>query len=300
MNIVVCGGTGLIGSKLVECLVNDNHHVFILTRNSENKTKTNNISYINWLNPGDTPEKSLENIDVVINLAGETINSRWTANQKEKILSSRLEATRNCLALMKKLSKKPDVFLNASAVGFYGTSLVTKYTEEDTHPGEDFLATVVQQWEQEAKKAEELGIRTVFLRFGVVLASEGGALVKMLLPYKLFVGGTVGTGKQWLSWIHIDDAVDLITFAIKTNAISGPINITAPNPMKMKQFGKEIGERLRKPHWLPAPSFALKLLLGEMSMLVLEGQNVFPKKAIDHGFQFSYSNLKEALENLKL
>lgn len=259
-----------------------------------------NVTYINWLGPDDKPENFLQDIDVVINLAGETINSRWTARQKEKILSSRVEATRNCLELMRKLSKKPDVFLNASAVGFYGTSLSNRFTEENTTAGTDFLATVVSNWEQEAMKAQEIGIRTVLLRFGVILASEGGALAKMLLPYKFFVGGTVGSGKQWLSWIHIDDAIELIQFAITHDSIKGPLNITAPNPKQMSEVGKHIGERLKKPHWIPAPSFALKILLGEMSMLVLEGQHVYPKKAIDHGYQFSYSNLNEALENLQL
>ncbi|QOY36723.1 TIGR01777 family oxidoreductase [Anaerobacillus isosaccharinicus] len=300
MNIVICGGTGLIGSKLVETLVKEKHHIYILTRNTTNKEKTDYITYLSWLNPGDQPEKLLENIDVFINLAGETINSRWTTNQKERILKSRLEATRNCISLMEKLEKKPSVYLNASAVGFYGTSLTSIFTEQETHAGKDFLALVVEEWEAEAKKAEHLGIRTVFLRFGVVLADSGGALAKMILPYKLFAGGTVGSGQQWLSWVHIDDAVDLIRFAITNSDIQGPLNITSPNPMQMKEFGKTLGNVLGKPHWIPAPSFALKLILGEMSILVLEGQYVIPKKAIDHGFQFTYSNLNEALKSLNL
>ncbi|MCT8136928.1 TIGR01777 family protein [Anaerobacillus sp. CMMVII] len=300
MNIVICGGTGLIGSKLVESLVKEDHHVFILTRNTKNKNKTANVTYISWLNAGDQPEHHLENIDVVINLAGETINSRWTNEQKERILNSRIEATENCLALMKRLTKKPSVFLNASAVGFYGTSLTESFTEDHQEAGTDFLASVVEKWEQEAEKASSIGVRTVMLRFGVILASDGGALQKMVLPYKLLAGGTIGSGQQWLSWIHIDDAVNLIRFAINNKDISGPLNITAPHPMKMKDFGKSLGQRIGKPHWLPTPSFALKLLLGEMSLLVLEGQNVYPKKAIQHGFRFTYPTLKETLDHLEI
>ncbi|MFN7252850.1 MAG: TIGR01777 family oxidoreductase [Anaerobacillus sp.] len=300
MNIVICGGTGLIGSSLVDSLVKDKHHIYILTRNPQNKKKIDNITYIKWLGSDDTPEQHLENIDVIINLAGETINSRWTTDQKQRILNSRITATRNCISLIERLKKKPAVFLNASAVGFYGTSLSSIFTEEQDEAGTDFLATVVEEWEQEAKKVELLGVRTVFLRFGVILAKDGGALSKMILPYKLFAGGTIGSGQQWLSWIHIEDAVNLIKFAIENGEISGPLNITAPHPMRMKEFGKTLGAIIHKPHWLPTPSFALKLLLGEMSVLVLEGQNVVPKKAIDHGFQFKYPNLNEALKSLNL
>lgn len=300
MNIVICGGTGLIGSKLVESLVNEKHHIYILTRNATNKKKTDHVTYINWLNSGDKPEQHLENIEVVINLAGETINSRWTIEQKERILTSRIEATRNCIALMEKLPQKPSVFLNASAIGFYGTSLTSIFTEAETKAGTDFLATVVDKWEQEAKKAEKLGIRLVLLRFGVVLASTGGALSKMVLPYKLFAGGSIGSGQQWLSWIHVDDTVNLIKFAIENDKICGPMNLTAPHPKQMEAFGKTLGSVLGKPHWLPTPSLALKLLLGEMSILVLEGQNVLPKKAIDHGYEFTYPNLTDALKNLDI
>lgn len=298
MNVVIAGGTGLIGSQLVELLLKDDHHIYILTRNANNKKKTTKITYINWLNEGDKPEKKLQNIDVVVNLAGQSINNRWTRAEKKRILSSRISATKNCLTLIENLSKKPNVFLNASAVGFYGTSQTNTFTEADKKAGTDFLASVVAQWEEEATNAEKLGIRTVLLRFGVVLAKEGGALNKMLLPYKFFAGGTVGSGQQWLSWIHIDDAVKIIRFAIKNEQIIGPINITAPNPKQMKNFGKTLATVLNKPHWLPAPSLALKLLLGEMSMLVLQGQKAIPKKAEESGYQFQFPELDAALKNL--
>lgn len=297
MNIVIAGGTGLIGSGLVKKLSGENHHIYILTRNSAKKTNSNKITYVNWLNSGDQPEKKLQDIDAFINLAGETINSRWTKEQKEKILISRLDATNNCIDLIKKLNKRPNVFLNASAIGFYGTSLENTYTE-DSRPGNDFLATVVKKWEEQALKARDLEIRTVLLRFGVVLANNGGALQKMILPYKLFAGGNLGSGKQWLSWIHITDAIKMILFALENENIQGPMNITTAEPQRMKQFGKAVGAALNKPHWLPTPSFALKLLLGEMSMLVLEGQRVEPIVALTNGFQYSFPKLEDALNDL--
>jgi uncharacterized protein (TIGR01777 family) len=199
---------------------------------------------------------------------------------------------------MEKLNRKPNTFLNASAVGFYGTSQTKIFTEADHKAGTDFLASVVEKWEAEATKVEQIGIRTVLLRFGVVLAKDGGALSKMLLPYKFFAGGTVGSGKQWLSWVHVDDLVKMIDFAIKNEHVKGAINITAPHPVQMKVFGQTLASVLNKPHWLPAPSLALKLVLGEMSMLVLEGQKVLPKKAQDLGYQFQYPRLDAALKNL--
>lgn len=300
MNIVVAGGTGLIGQKLVKHFIEQNHHVFILTRNSGNKKSTDQLTYVNWLNDYDRPEETLKDIDVLINLAGTSINSRWTEEQKQRILSSRIEATKNCLQLIERLNKKPTVFLNASAVGFYGTSRTETYTEAEQTAGSDFLATVVKKWEGEALRGEDQGVRTVLLRFGVVLANEGGALKKMILPYKLLVGGTIGSGQQWLSWIHIEDAIRMIEFAMNNDTIRGPLNVTSPTPVKMEYFGKALSEVLHRPHWLPTPSFALKLALGEMSLLVLEGQKVLPKKAVDFGFEFSYPELKSALSSLKL
>lgn len=300
MNIVIAGGTGLIGSHLIKKFTSHDNHIYILTRSATNKKATTNITYINWLTEGAEPEKELDDIDVFINLAGASINSRWTDQQKQRILSSRIEATQNCISLMKKLSKKPKVFLNASAVGYYGTSFSNVYTEESRESGTDFLASVVQKWEQEALKAEELGIRTVLLRFGVILADDGGALTKMLLPYKLFIGGTIGTGEQWLSWVHIEDAINMIDYAIYHENISGPLNVTAPTPVQMKQFGETLGTVLKRPHWIPVPAFILKLLLGEMSLLVVEGQKVIPKKAVDNGFNFQFSNISEALKSLNL
>lgn len=194
------------------------------------------------------------------------------------------------------IDDKPEVLVNASAVGFYGMSDEKIFTEADDPSANDFLATVVRSWEAEAKKAEQFGVRTVLARFGIVLGKEG-ALPLMALPYKLGAGGTVGTGKQWLSWIHVADVAGLIRFAIEHEQISGPINVTAPEPLKMKEFGKAIGKTLHRPHWLPVPSFALKILLGEMSEMLLSGQRAVPAKAVEFGYSYKFPQLPEALED---
>ncbi|OIJ17278.1 TIGR01777 family protein [Anaerobacillus alkalilacustris] len=300
MKIVIAGGTGLIGAHLVKKLAHEGHHIYILTRNVQNKKTNMNTTYVKWLSKDSKTEQQLTDIDVFINLAGETINRRWTKKHKERILHSRIEATRKCISLMKTLNRLPKVFLNASAIGLYGTSLTDTFTENNQLVGDDFLSSVVQKWEKEALKAELLGVRTVLLRFGVVLAKEGGALTKMLLPYQLLIGGTIGSGRQWVSWIHIDDAVNMIYFAINNENINGALNITGPEPIQMSSFGKAIGTTLQKPHWLPVPSFLLKILLGEMSTLVLDGQKVLPNKSMNQGYQFTYSNINDALKNFTL
>lgn len=258
---------------------------------------TEDIHYIQWKAEDENfPPTS---IDAFINLAGESINSgRWTKERKEQILTSRVNTTKGIIRQFTTLSKPPKVFINASAIGYYGTSLTETFTERHLRHGNDFLATTVVAWEQEAAKAEKLGIRTVYTRFGIVLGKDGGALSKMLLPYQLFIGGTVGSGKQWMSWVHLDDVVNMITFALETEAIQGPLNITAPHPITMKEFGQMIAKVMKKPHWIPVPSFALKLLLGEMSTLILDGQKALPEKALHNGYIYSYANLEEALMNI--
>lgn len=240
----------------------------------------------------------LSSIDVVINLAGESINSRWTKKQKESILNSRIQTTKGLIKQLQKLNTKPSTFINASAIGYYGTSETESFTEQHETPGNDFLANTVYSWEQEASKARSLGIRTIYARLGVVLGADGGALPKMLLPYQFYIGGTIGSGNQWLSWIHIDDVVRLIDFIIHKEEVDGPFNITAPLPIRMKEFGETIATIMKKPHWLPVPSFMLHTLLGEMSILVLEGQHVLPTKAIEHGYQYTFPTVDHALQNI--
>lgn len=297
MEIAISGGTGFIGKALALYLASNGHTVYILTRQLRVNHSPSNIQYIKW----DAADSKfpLPSIDVVINLAGESINNgRWTKKQKERIVNSRLQTTQGLIKQLQMLPQSPHTFINASAIGYYGTSETETFTENHLQPGNDFLATTVKLWEEEASKAATLGIRTVYTRFGVVLGKDGGALPKMLLPYQLFIGGTIGSGNQLLSWVHLEDVVRMIDFAIHTKEVNGALNVTAPHPVTMKEFGKTIAKVMHRPHWLPVPAFALKTLLGEMSTLILQGQNVLPQKAIQHGYTHSYDTLEHALQNI--
>ncbi|WP_456276731.1 TIGR01777 family oxidoreductase [Bacillus sp. AK128] len=299
MNIAITGGTGFVGKALTNSFIENGHHVYILTRSANKEATAEGIHYVQWLTEGSEPEQELNNIDVFINLAGESLNSgRWTSERKARIVNSRVTATKEVIRILQLLQKKPSVLINASAVGYYGISREKEFTEESQEHGNDFLAETVITWEKEASEAKKLGVRTVFTRFGIILDRDEGALPKMLLPYRLYAGGTVGSGEQWLSWVHIDDVVGMIQFAIDESKIEGPLNVVSPQPVKMKEFGKTIARVMKKPHWLPAPSFALKALLGEMSILVLEGQKVLPKKAEQYKYDFVYQRLDDALTNI--
>lgn len=300
MRILIAGGTGFIGSQLTEKLVQEQHDLFVLTRNPERNTNTKQVTYIEWLRKGTKPEKQLPSIDAVINLAGESLNSgRWNEKRKQAIMNSRIQSTRELIRIIQNLPEPPGVLIQASAIGYYGTSSDETFTENHAESGNDFLADVVTRWEEEAKKADSL-LRTVIIRFGVVLGNKGGALPKMVLPYKWFIGGKVGTGRQWVSWIHVDDLVNLIDFSMKNSQVRGVLNGTAPSPVRNEEFGKTIGQLLHRPHWMPVPSFALRVLFGEMSLLLLEGQKVLPEKAMDYGFSFTYPKLDQALESILL
>ncbi|MBT2681517.1 TIGR01777 family oxidoreductase [Bacillus sp. ISL-35] len=296
MKIAITGGTGLVGSALSSELVRNGHEVIILTRKS-NEQDSHNPRYVQWLNPADQPENELEGTDAIVNLAGATINDRWTDEYKQRIIDSRIKATTEVNRIIKALENKPPVLINASAVGYYGTSLTEEFTEQ-ANPANDFLADTVRRWEAEAIHANESGTRIVLCRFGVILDKKGGALPKMILPYKLFAGGKVGSGNQWLSWIHIDDVIRGIMFAIENDRLDGPVNFVAPSPVTMDQFGQILSKVLGRPHWLPVPSFALKIAMGDMSMLVLEGQKVVPAKLLTSGFNFKYTDLEKALREI--
>ncbi|WP_059172669.1 TIGR01777 family oxidoreductase [Bacillus sp. FJAT-27445] len=297
MKIAIAGGSGFLGSALAEDLLAKGHEVFILTRGKKESGRKE-LTYVQWLSEGCRPEHQLAGVKAFINLAGESLNSgRWTPERKERLLTSRLSASNEAVRIMAAMKEKPKVHIAASAVGFYGTSEERTFTEENA-PGNDFLAELVKRWEEASIKAGDLGIRTVLCRFGIILDSEEGALPRISLPYKLFGGGTVGSGRQWVSWIHLDDAIGGILFAIENEGVSGPVNFTAPEPVSMKEFGKTVGKVLGRPHWLPVPGFALKLMLGEMSTLVLEGQRVMPKKILDAGYSFRHPVLEPALKNI--
>ena len=297
-NILISGGTGFVGKHITDLLTKEQFKIFILTRNANNKSKQENVSYVEWLTPQSMPEKNLPRIDAVINLAGESINGRWTDDKKQKILNSRLKATESLLDLAKKLPDLPSVWINASAIGYYGTSDKEVFTEQTTRHGTDFLAEVVKAWETKASEAKELGCRTVFTRFGLILGSDGGVLPQLTLPYRFFAGGTVGSGEQWVSWVHVEDVARLIKEVLQNDKYEGPVNATAPGPVTMKEFGQVTGDVMHRPHWLPAPSFAFKLLFGEMSMLILNGQQVLPEKAMNLDFSFKFPHLKGALHDL--
>lgn len=296
MKIAVTGGTGFVGRALTEELLAHHHEVLILTRNPDKHEERPGVSYIKWLSDGAKPEESLEGIHAFINLAGESINSgRWTDERKKRILNSRITSTQEVLNVCKALKQKPSCLINASAIGTYPSSKTNTYTEASDERAEDFLGETVQIWEKEAEKVSGLGIRVAFSRFGIILGKDEGALPRIALPYKMFVGGTVGSGEQWMSWVHIKDIARALRFIAETESISGPVNVTAPSPVTMKEFGKTLGSVLGRPHWLPVPAFALKVAMGEMSALVLEGQKVLPSVLLEHGYQFEYPELHSAL-----
>lgn len=297
MKVAIAGGTGLVGSKLVTLLKERGDEVFILTRGKEGFSE--GITYINWLSNNTNPATALEGIDAFINLAGVSLNGgRWTEEFKKQIYSSRMQATNEAFTILQSLKNRPSVYINASAVGIYPNSQTEIYTEKSHKVATDFLGVTVKDWEQHAKSFNELGMRTAYTRFGVILDKEQGALPRMVMPYQYFVGGTIGSGEQWLSWVHVEDAARAIIFIIDNEQVEGPVNVTSPNVKRMKQFGKIIGDVLKKPHWLKVPRFALKTALGEQSQLVIDGQYVLPEKLIEHGFTFKFASLDDALRDL--
>lgn len=278
MKIILTGGTGFIGRALSRRLLERGDEAVLLTRKQ--------------IPPSPS---SLEGIDAVINLAGEPIAGRWTKEKKEKIRGSRIDTTRAITVALTKVRQKPKLLINASAVGYYGDTKEAA-VDESSPTGCDFLAGVCHEWEEAAKEAEKEGVRVVRLRFGVVLEKDGGALKKMLPPFKLFVGGPIGSGNQWFPWIHRDDLIGAILFALENKTVSGPVNVVAPEQIRQKEFSKIIGKVLRRPSWLPVPSFVLKLLLGEMAEMLLTGQKVIPKKLTETGFRFQFPDPESALK----
>ena len=297
MKIVIAGGSGFIGRKLTDILLSAGHEICILSRDKMQNDK--NIKYVKWLQNNTFPENEIGHADAFINLAGVSINEgRWTEQHQKQIYDSRMTATDELLRIIKALPSKPSVLVNASAIGIYPASETVIYTEQSKEYPDDFLARTVHDWEQKASTVETDGIRAAFMRFGVVLGNKDGALPLMVLPYKLFVGGKVGTGNQWVSWVHVEDVARAIAFAVENDNVRGPVNVTAPFPKRMKYVGLTIGSVLHRPHWFPVPSFAMKLALGKKSSLVLKGQYVLPEVLTANGFDFSFPSLESALENL--
>ena len=299
MKIAITGGTGFVGRALTEELLSHEHEILILTRNPDKHKARTGVKYVKWLSDGARPEETLEGIHAFINLAGESINSgRWTDERKKRIINSRITSTGEVINIIKALKQKPACLINASAIGYYPSSRTNTYTEASMETADNFLGETVQIWEKEAAKAKQLGVRVAYTRFGIILGKDEGALPRIALPYKMFVGGTVGTGEQWMSWVHIKDIARAVHFVAETEEIAGPVNVTAPSPVTMKEFGKTLGAVMGRPHWIPVPSFALKAAMGEMSSLVLEGQKVLPSVLSEHGFKFKYPELKSALMDI--
>ncbi|WP_301109680.1 TIGR01777 family oxidoreductase [Sporosarcina sp.] len=297
MKVAITGGTGFIGSILTAKLQQNGHDVIILTRKPS--SEHDGIQYVQWLTDHAAPENEIGHLDAIVNLAGVSIDEgRWTSERKKAIRDSRITATQEVLRIVRTLPEKPSVLVNASAIGIYPPSLTAEYTDSSTAVGENFLAKTVYDWENLAEHAGDLGVRTVFTRFGIVLGKKGGALPLIKLPYQLFAGGKIGSGNQWFSWVHVDDVANAIIFSLENNAVKGPVNVVAPSPMHMNAFGKTIAKVLGRPHWFPVPSFAMELALGEKSIVVLEGQHVLPTKLLQNGFTFQYPSLEPALKNL--
>ena len=299
MNLVVAGGTGFIGSALCSRLIERGHSLTLLTRSTSSDTVSPNKAWITW-NPDAAGawEQALDGTDGVINLAGEPIaGKRWTEAQKKKIRSSRINTTRALVTAIGKAKEKPKFLLNASAIGYYGPH-GDELLAEEQGPGNDFLSRVCSDWEEEAKRAEGHGLRVVRLRTGIVLGKGGGALSKMVPPFKLFIGGPLGSGRQWMSWIHLEDEIGLIQFLIEHPNARGAINSTAPNPVTMKEFCRTLGSVLHRPSWAPVPAFALRVMLGEMAEMLLTGQRVIPAEAQKLGYKFRYPTIPEALRSL--
>lgn len=299
MKAVIAGGTGFVGKELTNELILHGYDVYILTRNTENKKEKDRLHYVKWLSNGAKPEAELNGVDVFINLAGESINSsRWTEERKKRILDSRIASTREIIRIMKALEQKPNVLVNASAIGIYPDSETDTFVESSQAAGSGFLSNVVNIWEQEAIEADKAGIRTVLARFGIILGAEDGALPRMAMPYKFGAGGKIGSGRQWMSWIHVKDVARAIRFATENESVEGPVNMTAPNPVQMNDLGKTLAKTLGRPHWLFVPKAALKIALGDMSTLVLDGQKVLPAKLLKAGFHFNFPLVRGALNDL--
>jgi uncharacterized protein (TIGR01777 family) len=296
MKIAVTGATGLIGSALCAKLRKEGNEVLVLSRR---ESLSSPFTVVPW-DPkrGELDARPLEGIDAAVHLAGESIAKRWTSAQKEQIRASRVEGTRLLVDGLRKLSKPPSVLVGSSAVGYYGNR-GDEELDETSAPGTGYLTEICRAWEAETARASELGMRVVSLRTGIVLSTKGGALAQMLLPFKLGLGGPVGSGKQWMSWIHIDDVVGGFQFALQQAKLSGVANLTGPRPARNAEFTKALGRALGRPAFLPAPGFALKLVFGEMAQdLLLDGQKVLPRRLEGAGYRFQHTDLDEALSDV--
>jgi hypothetical protein len=301
MKILVTGGTGFVGRPLVRKLVENNHEVVLLSRNPEaaKSALALPLTVFKWDPEASTPPKeAYQGIEGIVHLAGESIAAgRWTEKQKKKILDSRTLSTRNLLKGAVEAGVKPKALVMASAIGIYGDRGNDSLSESSPQ-GIGFLADVCRAWEKESQYPGLESVRKVNLRIGIVLGKDGGALQKLLPLFKLGGGGPVGNGKQWMSWIHRSDLVEMILYSLTHDNVSGAVNAVAPNPSTNAEFSKALGKAVNRPAFMPAPAIALKLAMGEMSELVLASQKVEAKKILDSGFVFTYPKIQEALDEI--
>jgi uncharacterized protein len=307
MKIVIAGGTGFLGSPLAEMYAEDGHEVRVLSRSlipgdtrHDPGTGVPGITRVGWKPDGSTGPWApvVEGADAVINLSGESLSGkRWSPQRKAEFRTSRILATRSLAAAIRAARTPPPVFISGSAVGYYGPRNGQPLSESDP-PGTDFLAQLCVEWEQEAGKAERPGTRVVTIRTGLVLERSGGPLPEMMKPFKFFVGGPVGSGRQYVSWIHRLDWIEIVRWVVQTPTVAGPLNATAPHPITNRELARALGRALHRPSLVPAPSFALKIALGEMADLVLTGQRVLPSQAQKQGYHFRYPEIDQAFRGI--
>jgi uncharacterized protein len=294
---LISGGTGFIGNYLCERLMKEGHYLTLITRSPEQYKEENskNQRFISW--DSDLAQE-MNRADVVINLVGENLfGKRWTDEVKKRLYNSRIDSTKMLVEAMKKAESPPELLVSASGVNYYGDS-GDKLLDEDSEPGNDFLAKLCIDWEAEARKAEEAGVRVAIARLGIVLEEDGGMIEKMKLPFKLFVGGSLGSGKQYLSWIHMTDLCNALIFPVEESELSGPFNACSPNPVTMNEFVSAMGEVMNKPSFFKVPETGLKIALGEASTPILASLKVQPQKLQKLDFTFRYEDLEYALADI--
>ncbi|MFH1674974.1 MAG: TIGR01777 family oxidoreductase [Pseudomonadota bacterium] len=296
MNILLTGGTGFIGNQLTGRLIKEGHRLTLIGRSGVGEmTFPEGVRFIqgNTMIEG-TWQDAVSKNEVIINLAGESIFTRWNDKTKKLIYDSRILTTRN---IVNAIEHSNVILFNASAVGYYGPRHDEDVTEESSN-GDDFLSTVCRDWEKEALRAEEKGVRVIIPRFGIVLGKGGGALAQMVHMFKKYLGGPLGSGKQWSPWIHMEDVINAVLFLLEKPEVEGSVNFCAPNPVRNKELADALGEVLNRPAVMPAPGFMVRLALGEFADILLTGQRVIPKKLQENGFQFTFPEIRGALRNL--
>ena len=299
-NVLVSGGTGFIGNRVCDALHQKGDAVHVLSRDPVRaQSKLNSAKAVYSWNPEieKLPADATSNMNAVIHLAGESIAGRWNPEKKRRIRDSRILSTQNLVTSLADTDTKPDVLVCASAIGYYGGNDSESFTEASP-AGTDFIAEVCEEWEAAAQKANALGIRVVTVRIGLVLGLGGGLLQQVLPPFKMGVGGILGNGKQWMSWVHIDDVVGILLHALESNQIHGTLNATAPNPVRNTEFTKTLGGVLRRPTLFPVPTFGLKLMMGEFADFIVMSQKVIPERTEASGYEFYYRTLESALNAL--